>query len=175
MKKGAFLLSLASFAAAVYFFISCTHVLPHPSAGCDGSFQISVVTTPDTVNNGHPDGTITVTPTGGTSFSFTLDGGASQTSGIFTGIASGTYQVIGSNNNGCSDTVTVTIATYTPNPNPCPTITVTVNSTNPTSATATNANATFTITMGGRANRVQQECLVAMGSMTGDSGGNPYP
>jgi hypothetical protein len=35
-------------------------------------------------------------------------------------------------------------------------------------ATAVNANATFTITMGGRANRVQSETLVAMGSMTGD-------
>jgi len=36
------------------------------------------------------------------------------------------------------------------------------------SATATNANAVFTITMGGRANRVQLETLVAMGSMSGD-------
>jgi hypothetical protein len=42
-------------------------------------------------------------------------------------------------------------------------------------ATANQGNGVFTITMGGRANRVQQECLVAMGSMTGDSGGHPYP
>lgn len=35
-------------------------------------------------------------------------------------------------------------------------------------ATATNANAVFTITMGGRANRVQIETLVAMGSMGTD-------
>ena len=35
-------------------------------------------------------------------------------------------------------------------------------------ATAVNANAVFTVTMGGRANRVQIETLVAMGSMTGD-------
>lgn len=33
---------------------------------------------------------------------------------------------------------------------------------------AVNAIATFTVTMGGRANRVQHETLVAMGSMTGD-------
>jgi hypothetical protein len=33
-------------------------------------------------------------------------------------------------------------------------------------AVATNANATFTITMGGRANRVQSETLVAMGSIS---------
>jgi len=42
-------------------------------------------------------------------------------------------------------------------------------------ANITGSNAVFTVTMGGRANRVQQECLVAMGSMTGDSGGIPYP
>lgn len=35
------------------------------------------------------------------------------------------------------------------------------------------SNAVFTITMGGRANRVGTETLVAMGSMTGD-GGNVY-
>lgn len=37
------------------------------------------------------------------------------------------------------------------------------------SAVAANANAIFTITMGGRANRVQMETLVAMGSMTDDA------
>lgn len=37
-------------------------------------------------------------------------------------------------------------------------------------ATATNANAVFTITMGGRANRIHYETLVAMGSMS--VGGN---
>ncbi len=40
-------------------------------------------------------------------------------------------------------------------------------------ATPNTGNAAFTITMGGRANRVQTETLVAMGSMTGD-GGNVY-
>jgi hypothetical protein len=49
---------------------------------------------------------------------------------------------------------------------------VTVNSggeylTTPT-ATPNTGNAVFTVTMGGRANRVQSETLVAMGSMTGD-------
>lgn len=40
-------------------------------------------------------------------------------------------------------------------------------------ATAASGNASFTITMGGRANRVTTETIVAMGSMTGD-GGNVY-
>ena len=37
-------------------------------------------------------------------------------------------------------------------------------------ATPNTGNAVFTVTMGGRANRVQTETLVAMGSMTGDGG-----
>ena len=36
-------------------------------------------------------------------------------------------------------------------------------------ATANSGNSSLTITMGGRANRVQTETLVAMGSMTGDN------
>lgn len=40
-------------------------------------------------------------------------------------------------------------------------------------ATPNTGNAVFTVTMGGRANRVQTETLVAMGSMYGD-GGNVY-
>jgi len=36
-------------------------------------------------------------------------------------------------------------------------------------ATPASGNAVFTVTMGGRANRVQTETLVAMGSMTGDN------
>ena len=42
-------------------------------------------------------------------------------------------------------------------------------------ANANVGNAVYTVTMGGRANRVQLETLVAMGSMTGDSGGVPFP
>ena len=41
-------------------------------------------------------------------------------------------------------------------------------SSTPTATVTGNANCTFTLTMGGRANRVQSETLVAMGSMTGD-------
>jgi hypothetical protein len=36
-------------------------------------------------------------------------------------------------------------------------------------STSSFTNAVFTIVMGGRANRVNQETLVAMGSMEGDS------
>jgi len=49
--------------------------------------------------------------------------------------------------------------------------------TTPTAAAITGGDgaATFTITMGGRANRVSYETLVAMGSMTGDSDDTYFP
>lgn len=40
--------------------------------------------------------------------------------------------------------------------------------------TPNTGNAVFTVTMGGRANRVSQETLVAMGSMTGDASDDTY-
>ncbi len=55
---------------------------------------------------------------------------------------------------------------------------ITINSggsytTTPT-VTPNTGNAVFTVTMGGRANRVDQETLVAMGSMTGDASDDTY-
>jgi hypothetical protein len=46
-------------------------------------------------------------------------------------------------------------------------------STTPT-VTPASGNGVFTVTMGGRANRVIQETLVAMGSMTGDASDDTY-
>ncbi len=44
-----------------------------------------------------------------------------------------------------------------------------------TAITSTDGAATFTVTMGGRANRVSYETLVAMGSMTGDGDDTYFP
>jgi hypothetical protein len=44
-----------------------------------------------------------------------------------------------------------------------------------TAITGASGAATFTVTMGGRANRVNYETLVAMGSMTGDSNDTYFP
>lgn len=61
-------------------------------------------------------------------------------------------------------------------------ISVTVNnggsySSTPTASknTGSTSNAVYTVTMGGRANRVSYETLVAMGSMTGDSDDTYFP
>ena len=77
---------------------------------------------------------------------------------------SGGSKVVGSGNTAANAQIYVNTAGYIMN--------VTVRSgglyANTPIATANQGNAVFTITMGGRANRVQYETIVAMGSMTGD-------
>ncbi len=77
---------------------------------------------------------------------------------------SGGSKVVGSGNTAANAQIYVNTAGYIMN--------VTVRSgglyANTPIATANQGNAVFTITMGGRANRVQYETVVAMGSMTGD-------
>ena len=82
---------------------------------------------------------------------------------------SGGSKVVGSGNTAANAQIYVNTAGYIMN--------VTVRSgglyANTPIATANQGNAVFTITMGGRANRVQYETIVAMGSMTGDGSDDP--
>ncbi len=56
------------------------------------------------------DGSVTVSATGGTApYSYNLDGGANQASGVFTGLEAGSYVVNVIDANGCRTTVPVTI------------------------------------------------------------------
>jgi len=80
----------------------------------------------------------------------------------------------GTGNTSANATVTVNTAGYI--------INITINnggsySTTPTASknTGSTSNAVYTLTMGGRANRVNYETLVAMGSMTGDSDDTLFP
>src|SRR5690606_34549360 len=75
----------------------------------------AVLTSPVTCN-GEADGVITVTAGGGTligpAYTYTIfPGGTTNTTGVFTGLAAGTYTVNVEDDNGCSktsNTVTVT-------------------------------------------------------------------
>ena len=75
-----------------------------------GGLPASATSTP--ANCAANNGTITVTPTGGVApFSYTLNGGASQLSNIFSGLAAGTYTVVVTDATGCSRTLTVIVGT----------------------------------------------------------------
>ncbi|MDP2235242.1 MAG: PKD-like domain-containing protein, partial [Bacteroidales bacterium] len=65
--------------------------------------------------NGGSNGAITVTATGGTTpYSFSLNGGAGQPTGVFTGLAAGEYGVRITDANGCTYTVSFDIDQPTP-------------------------------------------------------------
>ncbi|MEG4547467.1 SprB repeat-containing protein, partial [Microcoleus sp. Aus8_D2] len=67
-------------------------------------------------NCGVPNGSVTVTASGGTApYSYTIDGGASQTSPIFNGLAAGPHTVVVTDNRGCTRNLVITItATSSP-------------------------------------------------------------
>ncbi len=124
------------------------------NTGCDSIYNVNITTTstiPGSISASQTscplstDATITVTPSGGTApYTYSLDGGASQASNIFTNVAPGPHVVIFTDAAGCTGTVNITVvagntpltANTSSTPTTCPTLndgTITVN---PTSGTA---------------------------------------
>jgi gliding motility-associated-like protein len=59
---------------------------------------------------GANNGSVTVTPSGGTpAYSYTIDGGASQVSATFNGLTAGVHNVIVTDSKGCTKTLSITI------------------------------------------------------------------
>ena len=122
------------------------------ATGCTNSFMVTVTTTstiPGTATTTattcplSTDGTITVTPTGGTPpFTYSLDGGPSQASNIFLNVPAGTHTVTFTDAIGCTGSVTVTVsAGNTP-------LTATVTTTSTSCPTVSNGTITVTPTSG---------------------------
>ena len=109
-----------------------------PSNPCNG---VTVNVTASTSNPTTPtgsDGSITASATGGSGFTFSINGGAFQSSASFTGLAAGSYSIIAKNSNGCTGSASFTLTA----PNPCAGITINVTGTvtNPTAPGATNGS-----------------------------------
>jgi hypothetical protein len=128
------------------------------SNGCTGTAQVTigvnnpcagvtivVTTTKVDPASGQSNGSITASATGGSGFTYSLNGGAYQSTGSFTGLAAGSYTVTAKNSNGCTGTTTVTLGTS----NPCNgvTIGVTLAKVDPTSGQS-NGSITATATGG---------------------------
>jgi len=86
---------------------------------------VTVTTTQVDPSSGQSNGSITASATGGTGFTYSLNGGAYQASGTFTGLATGNYTITAKNSNGCTGTKIVALGST----NPCAGITVTVTTT----------------------------------------------
>ena len=108
------------------------------SSGCIGSTQVTVginnpcagvtvaiTTTKVNPGTGLSNGSITASATGGTGFTYSLNSGAFQTSGTFSGLAAGNYTITAKNSNGCIGTTTVALGAT----NPCAGVTVAVTTT----------------------------------------------
>lgn len=106
--------------------------------GCTGTGQLTigtinpcagitvVVTTTNTnPTTGQSNGTINATATGGTGFTYSLNNGTFQSSGNFTGLATGNYTVTAKNSNGCTGVTIVALGAT----NPCAGVTITVSAT----------------------------------------------
>ncbi len=98
-------------------------VFAQDAGGCNNTITITVTsvsslpstntvtaTSCPTVNNG----TIAITPTAGVApYTYTLNGGPSQASNIFAGLAPGAYTIVFTDNLGCTGTLSVTVAAGT--------------------------------------------------------------
>lgn len=115
---------------------------PTPPNPCSGVTIVVSATTSNPSAPGATNGSITATATGGSGFTFSINGAAFQSSGTFSGLAAGSYTVAAKNSNGCTGSSTFTLTAL----NPCAGITITVNGTvvNPTAPGATNGSITAT-------------------------------
>ncbi len=137
-----------------------------PCAGV--TVAVSAVKTDASPNQSN--GSITVSATGGTGFTYSINGGAFQTSNVFANLAAGNYDVTAKNSNGCLGTKQVVIAVN----NPCTGVTVVVNTTqvNPTTGQS-NGSITATATGGtGFTYSLNNGAFQSSGTFTGLVAGN---
>lgn len=112
---------------------------PDPCSG------ISITVTGTQINpvTGSSNGSIDATAAGGGSgFTYSINGGAFQTSGNFTGLAAGAYTITAKNTSGCTGSASFTLVAT----NPCTGVTITVTGTtvNPTTTLTSNGSITAT-------------------------------
>jgi SprB repeat len=102
----------------------CTGVTQVSLVGADPCIGVNVVVSTTQVDPaaGQSNGSITASATGGTGFTYSLNGGAYQTSGTFSGLATGNYSVTAKNASGCTGIAQVSLGAN----NPCAGVIVTV-------------------------------------------------
>lgn len=115
---------LIAITAAILIIYSCSksdnsNSPPNP---CSGITVIVGGTITNTTGNA-ANGAINATATGGSGFTYSINNGAFQSSGNFTGLSAGNYTIIAKNSNGCTGSGQFTIV------NSCPGVTININAT----------------------------------------------
>lgn len=125
----------------------CTGALAVSLAATNPCAGVTVAITTTQVNpaTGQTNGSITATATGGTGFTYSINGTTFQTSGTFNNLATGNYTITAKNSNGCTGSKVVALGST----NPCAGVMVTVSTTqvNPSTG-ASNGSITATATGG---------------------------
>ncbi|MBA2498224.1 MAG: hypothetical protein H0V30_00700 [Chitinophagaceae bacterium] len=91
------------------------------------------------------DGSITVTATGGSGFTFNINGGTFQSSGVFNNLAAGTYTITAKNSNGCTGSRQFTITS----PSVCGGISISLSATTTSATPCGTPNGVITVTASG--------------------------
>ncbi|MEI8053837.1 MAG: hypothetical protein WCH52_08835, partial [Bacteroidota bacterium] len=93
---------------------------------------ISLTETHVTPTSGQTNGSITVTASPAGTYTYSKNGGAFQSSNVFSGLASGTYVIVAKNTNGCTSTpISVTLGSV----DPCAGVTISLTETHVTPTT----------------------------------------
>jgi SprB repeat len=106
---------------------ACTGITTVVLTGVDPCSGIIVTVSTTQVNpvTGQSNGSITASATGGSGFTFSINNGSFQTSGTFSGLATGNYTITAKNSNGCIGVKTVALGST----NPCAGVTVSITTT----------------------------------------------
>jgi cytochrome c5 len=116
-----------------------------PPDPCNGITVTVTGTVSNPTSSGASNGSITASGAGASGFTYSINGGAFQSSGTFTGLAAGSYTITAKSSGGCTGSSSFTV---TAPPNPCTGVTITVSGTsvNPTSTATNNGSINATAT-----------------------------
>ena len=170
-KKLLFGLASIAFVFFSAYFISCSKPnTDTPPITCADKTIVLTGTTNNTSGGTTANGSITVSATGSTGFTYNINGGAFQTTGTFNSLAVGTYSIVAKDDAGCTATKSFVVTATA-----CPTITITHVLTQATSATSNNGaiNATATGSTG-ITYSIGTAPFQASGNFTGLTGNTPY-
>jgi len=114
----------------------------NPCAGV----TVTVTGTSTNPSSGQNNGSIAATATGGTGFTYSLNGGSYQASGSFSNLAAGTYTVTAKNSSGCTGSKQFTLTAASAS---CQGTTITITTTTTTATPCGGAGGSITVTASG--------------------------
>ena len=117
---------------------------PAPNNPCTG-VTVSVTATSTNPTGASSNGSITASASGGSGFTYSLNGGTFQSTGSFTGLAAGAYSITAKNGDGCSGSGSFTLTAV----NLCAGVTITVAGTAVNPSTPTGINGSITVNASG--------------------------